>query len=35
MRYFEGHGRLASFGIYCIVAGALCLGWFALHPVQS
>jgi undecaprenyl-diphosphatase len=35
MRYFEGHGRLASFGIYCIVAGALCLGWFALHPVQA
>ena len=33
MRYFEGSGRLASFGIYCIVAGALCLGWFALHPV--
>jgi len=35
MRYFEGHGRLASFGIYCIVAGALCLGWFELHPVQA
>ena len=35
MRYFEGSGRLASFGIYCIVAGALCLGWFALHPVAS
>ena len=34
MRYFEGRGRLASFGIYCIVAGALCLGWFALHPLQ-
>lgn len=34
MRYFEGRGRLASFGIYCIVAGALCLGWFALNPLQ-
>jgi undecaprenyl-diphosphatase len=33
MGYFEGSGRLASFGIYCIVAGALCLGWFALHPL--
>jgi len=33
MRYFEGRGRLATFGIYCIVAGALCLGWFAWHPV--
>lgn len=32
MRYFEERGRLASFGIYCIVAGALCLGWFAWHP---
>ena len=35
MGYFEGRGRLASFGIYCIVAGALCLSWFALHPLQS
>jgi undecaprenyl-diphosphatase len=31
MRYFEGRGRLASFGAYCVVAGALCLGWFAWH----
>ncbi|OOG49788.1 undecaprenyl-diphosphate phosphatase [Rhodanobacter sp. C01] len=35
MRYFEGRGRLASFGIYCIVAGTLCLGWFALHPLPQ
>ncbi len=32
MRYFEGRGRLAGFGIYCVLAGALCLGWFVLHP---
>ena len=32
MRYFEGRGRLASFGVYCVIAGALCLGWFVLHP---
>ena len=32
MRYFEGRGRLASFGVYCAIAGALCLGWFVLHP---
>ncbi|TDN69136.1 undecaprenyl-diphosphate phosphatase [Paraburkholderia sp. BL10I2N1] len=32
MRYFEGRGRLASFGIYCAIAGALFLGWFLLHP---
>ncbi|CAG4921459.1 undecaprenyl-diphosphate phosphatase [Paraburkholderia saeva] len=31
MRYFEGRGRLASFGVYCVIAGALCLGWFLLH----
>jgi len=31
MRYFEGRGRLASFGAYCVAAGALCLGWFAWH----
>jgi undecaprenyl-diphosphatase len=31
MRYFEGRGRLATFGIYCIIAGAFCFGWFALH----
>lgn len=32
MRYFEGRGRLAAFGVYCIVAGALCLAWFVTHP---
>nr|WP_232356146.1 undecaprenyl-diphosphate phosphatase [Burkholderia vietnamiensis] len=32
MRYFEGRGRLASFGLYCVIAGAFCLGWFMLHP---
>jgi undecaprenyl-diphosphatase len=32
MRYFEGRGRLAAFGLYCVVAGALCLGWFMTHP---
>jgi undecaprenyl-diphosphatase len=31
MRYFEGRGRLASFGVYCVIAGALFLGWFVLH----
>jgi undecaprenyl-diphosphatase len=31
MRYFEGRGRLASFGVYCVIAGVLCLGWFMLH----
>jgi undecaprenyl-diphosphatase len=32
MRYFEGRGRLASFGIYCAIAGAAFLAWFMLHP---
>ncbi|KAG8151683.1 undecaprenyl-diphosphate phosphatase [Burkholderia catarinensis] len=32
MRYFEGRGRLASFGVYCVIAGVCCLGWFMLHP---
>jgi undecaprenyl-diphosphatase len=32
MRYFEGRGRLASFGTYCVIAGACFLGWFLLHP---
>ena len=32
MHYFEGRGRLASFGVYCVVAGAAFLGWFMLHP---
>ena len=32
MRYFEGRGRLATFGTYCVIAGAFCLGWFLLHP---
>jgi len=32
MRYFEGRGRLAAFGVYCVIAGALCLGWFMTHP---
>jgi undecaprenyl-diphosphatase len=32
MRYFEGRGRLTSFGIYCIIAGAACLAWFLMHP---
>ncbi|MCA8274373.1 undecaprenyl-diphosphate phosphatase [Burkholderia sp. AU30280] len=32
MRYFEGRGRLASFGLYCVIAGVFCLGWFMLHP---
>ena len=31
MRYFEGRGRLASFGVYCVIAGIVCLGWFMLH----
>ncbi|MFC5582114.1 undecaprenyl-diphosphate phosphatase [Rhodanobacter terrae] len=31
MHYFEGRGRLASFGVYCIIAGAVFLGWFMLH----
>ncbi|HEF5872809.1 TPA: undecaprenyl-diphosphate phosphatase [Burkholderia cenocepacia] len=32
MRYFEGRGRLASFGVYCVIAGVFCLGWFMLYP---
>ncbi|WP_118180640.1 undecaprenyl-diphosphate phosphatase [Paraburkholderia phosphatilytica] len=32
MRYFEGRGRLASFGVYCVIAGLAFLGWFVLHP---
>ncbi|MBB2984364.1 undecaprenyl-diphosphatase [Paraburkholderia tropica] len=32
MRYFEGRGRLASFGLYCVIAGAIFLGWFVMHP---
>ncbi|AIO25847.1 MULTISPECIES: undecaprenyl-diphosphate phosphatase [Burkholderia] len=32
MRYFEGRGRLASFGVYCVIAGVFCLGWFMMHP---
>ncbi|MDE2154764.1 MAG: hypothetical protein KGJ32_02545 [Xanthomonadaceae bacterium] len=32
MRYFEGHGRLAAFGTYCFMAGALCLAWLAWYP---
>ena len=35
MRYFEGRGRLASFGVYCVIAGAFCLGWFLLHPAAA
>lgn len=31
MRYLEGRGRLASFGVYCVLAGVFCLGWFMLH----
>jgi undecaprenyl-diphosphatase len=32
MSYFEGRGRLASFGTYCVIAGIVFLGWFLLHP---
>ncbi|MHB9838290.1 undecaprenyl-diphosphate phosphatase [Paraburkholderia terrae] len=32
MRYFEGRGRLASFGVYCVIAGVVFLGWFMMHP---
>jgi len=32
MRYFEGRGRLALFGVYCVIAGIVCLGWFVTHP---
>jgi undecaprenyl-diphosphatase len=31
MRYFEGHGKLASFGVYCVIAGIFFLGWFMMH----
>ncbi|MDR5732407.1 undecaprenyl-diphosphate phosphatase [Caballeronia sp. LZ025] len=31
MRYFEGHGKLASFGVYCVIAGVFFLGWFMTH----
>ncbi|MGC6693508.1 undecaprenyl-diphosphate phosphatase, partial [Burkholderia pseudomallei] len=29
--YFEGRGRLASFGLYCVLAGLFCPGWFMFH----
>ena len=32
MRYFEGKGRLAAFGVYCVLAGVFCLVWFLTHP---
>ncbi|KVE36552.1 undecaprenyl-diphosphate phosphatase [Burkholderia sp. TSV86] len=32
MRYFEGRGRLAAFGLYCVLAGLFCLGWFLFYP---
>jgi undecaprenyl-diphosphatase len=32
MSYFEGRGRLATFGTYCIVAGIVFACWFSLHP---
>jgi undecaprenyl-diphosphatase len=32
MRYFEGHGKLASFGVYCVIAGIFFFGWFMMHP---
>jgi undecaprenyl-diphosphatase len=32
MRYFEGRGRLSSFGTYCVVAGIVCVCWLFLHP---
>jgi undecaprenyl-diphosphatase len=32
MHYFEGRGRLAAFGVYCVIAGAVSLGWFMMHP---
>ncbi len=32
MRYFEGRGRLAAFGVYCVLVGAFCLVWFLMHP---
>ncbi|WJF91060.1 undecaprenyl-diphosphate phosphatase [Paraburkholderia bonniea] len=31
MRYFEGRGRLATFGVYCMIAGAGCFAWFLWH----
>lgn len=31
MRYFEGRGRLASFGVYCVLAGLGCFAWFMVH----
>ncbi|MEX3606279.1 MAG: undecaprenyl-diphosphate phosphatase [Burkholderia sp.] len=32
MRYFEGRGCLAAFGVYCVLAGLFYIGWFAFHP---
>lgn len=32
MHYFEGKGRLAAFGVYCLIAGAVSLGWLMMHP---
>lgn len=31
MRYFEGRGRLASFGVYCVLAGLGCFAWFMVY----
>jgi undecaprenyl-diphosphatase len=35
MRFFEGRGRLSGFGIYCVIAGVACLGWFMTHPALT
>jgi undecaprenyl-diphosphatase len=35
MHYFEGKGRLASFGVYCLIAGAASLVWLSMHPQLS
>ncbi|MGI4857297.1 MAG: undecaprenyl-diphosphate phosphatase [Janthinobacterium lividum] len=32
MHYFEGKGRLAVFGVYCLVAGAAAFVWLSMHP---
>ncbi len=31
MHYFEGKGRLASFGVYCLIAGLASLVWLQMH----
>jgi len=35
MHYFEGKGRLAWFGVYCVLAGLASLIWLQMHPMTA